>query len=31
MAKVEPAQQINTSFTEIDVLVTKTIFGDRNF
>ena len=29
MAKVEPSHQINTISTEIDGLVTKTMFGDR--
>ena len=29
MARVEPAHQINTNSTEIDDLVTKTMFGDR--
>ena len=29
MAKVEPAHQININSTEIDDLVTKTMFGDR--
>ena len=29
MAKVEPAHQINTNSTEINDLVTKTMFGDR--
>ena len=29
MANVEPAQQIKTNSTEIDDLVTKTMFGDR--
>ena len=29
IAKVEPAHQNNTNSTEIDVLVTKTMFGDR--
>ena len=29
MANVEPAHHINTNSTEIDDLVTKTMFGDR--